>query len=147
MDLFDESKLLTVKQVAERLGAHANFVCREIRRGKLRAVKLTTNSFECGQPTDDSADLPLRGAGYRSENFALAEDFLARSYFDAPGCILLDLLNVGSAQIDVKISFKGRQPNKRAPQAALPLRFPGHGPAYEKERHYVTHSVDEVVSI
>ena len=103
----------------------------------------------CGQPTDDSADLPLRGAGYRSENFALAEDFLARSYFDAPGCILLDLLNVGSAQIDVKISFKGRGPTqqKRAPQAALPLRFPGHGPAYEKERHYVTRSVDEVVWI
>jgi hypothetical protein len=52
---------------------------------------------------------------------------------------------MGSAQIDVKISFKGRQPNKES--AAKPLRFPGHGPAYEKERHYVTHSVDEMVSI
>ena len=132
MDLFDESKLLTVKQVAERLGAHANFVCREIRRGKLRAVKLTTNSFECGQPTDDSADLPLRGAGYRSENFALAEDFLARSYFDAPGCILLDLLNVGSAQIDVKISFKGRQPNKESAASRSAATFPRPRPCIRK---------------
>jgi hypothetical protein len=46
---------------------------------------------------------------------------------------------MGSAQIDVKISFKGRQPNKEsAAKPALPLRFPGHGPAYEKELHYVT---------
>ena len=35
----------------------------------------------------------LRGAGYQSETFASAEDFLERSHFDAPGCILLDLLN------------------------------------------------------
>jgi hypothetical protein len=56
-------------------------------------------------------------------------------------------LNKGSAQIDVKISFKGRQPNKE--NAAKPFcRYvsPGHGPAYEKERHYVTHPVDEMVS-
>src|SRR6266478_2458704 len=51
MDLFNESKLLTVKQSAERLGAHANFVCREIRRGKLRAVKLTTK-FVRVRPAD-----------------------------------------------------------------------------------------------
>jgi len=35
----------------------------------------------------------LRSASYQSETFASAEDFLARSRFDAPGCILLDLLN------------------------------------------------------
>ena len=39
---------------------------------------------------------------------------------------------MGSAQIDVKISFKGRQPNKESAQAALPLRFPGHGPCIRK---------------
>jgi hypothetical protein len=55
---------------------------------------------------------------------------------------------LGSAQIDVKISLKGRQPNKES--ATKPLcRYvsPATGPAYEKERHYVTHSVDEMVSI
>jgi len=45
---------------------------------------------------------------------------------------------MGSAQIDVKISFKGRQPNKES--ATKPLRFPGYGPAYEKGHHSVTHS-------
>jgi FixJ family two-component response regulator len=35
----------------------------------------------------------LRGAGYRSETFASAEAFLARSKFEAPSCVLLDLLN------------------------------------------------------
>jgi len=35
----------------------------------------------------------LRSASYQSETFASAEGFLARSHFDAPGCILLDLLN------------------------------------------------------
>jgi hypothetical protein len=57
-------------------------------------------------------------------------------------------LSLGSAQIDVKTSFKGRQPNKES--ATKPLcRYvsPGHGPAYEKERHYVTYSVDEMVWI
>jgi hypothetical protein len=47
---------------------------------------------------------------------------------------------MGSAQIDVKISLKGRQPNKES--ATKPLcRYvsPATGPAYEKERHYVTH--------
>jgi hypothetical protein len=33
MDLFDDSKLYTVKQVAEPLEAHENFVWREIRKG------------------------------------------------------------------------------------------------------------------
>jgi len=41
MDLFDDSKIYTVKQVAEPLEAHENFVWREIRKGRLRAVKLT----------------------------------------------------------------------------------------------------------
>jgi excisionase family DNA binding protein len=41
MDLFDDSKLYTVKQVAEPLEEHENFVWREIRKGHLRAVKLT----------------------------------------------------------------------------------------------------------
>ena len=49
------------------------------------------------------------------------------------------------------VARKGQKrvlPNKEnATKAAPPLRFPGHGPAYEKERHYVTHSADEMVSI
>lgn len=41
IDRFDDSKLYAVKQVAEPLEAHENFVWREIRKGHLRAVKLT----------------------------------------------------------------------------------------------------------
>jgi excisionase family DNA binding protein len=41
MDLFEDSRIYTVKQVAEPLEAHENFVWREIRKGHLRAVKLT----------------------------------------------------------------------------------------------------------
>ena len=55
---------------------------------------------------------------------------------------------MGSAQIDVKISFKGRQPNKES--AAKPLcRYVSSATALhtKRERHYVTHSVDEMVSI
>jgi hypothetical protein len=54
---------------------------------------------------------------------------------------------VGSDQIDVKISFKSSAQQRQRRKAALPLRFPGQSPAYEKERHYVTHSVDEMVLI
>ena len=51
-------------------------------------------------------------------------------------------------QIDVKISFKGRHPNKESAAKSL-CRYvsPATVPAYEKERHYVTHPVDEMVSI
>jgi hypothetical protein len=42
MDLFEDLKLYTSKQVAEVLLAHENFIWREVRLGKLPAIRLST---------------------------------------------------------------------------------------------------------
>jgi hypothetical protein len=79
------------------------------------------------------------GSSYRpSEAIGLQRLIWSKSGKLQPGTDVLSgflpewhhTLLLGSAQIDVKISFKGRQPNKEsAAKPTLPLRFPGHGPA------------------
>ena len=63
----------------------------------------------------------IRSAGFRTETFATAEQFLAREYYDGIGCIILDVQLPGLTGMDLQQSLK-------AANYSLPIVFvTGHG--------------------
>ena len=63
----------------------------------------------------------LGAAGYATEVFACAEDYLARERFDGIACIILDVRMPGSSGLELQDTLKGLESD-------LPILFlTGHG--------------------
>jgi FixJ family two-component response regulator len=63
----------------------------------------------------------LNAAGYQTEDFASAEDFLAHGHFDTPGCILLDVRMPGLNGLELQQALA-------TADCQLPIVFiTGHG--------------------